>query len=74
MATDEIPLPFVLTDGDRRNPLWIKLKDHFEQELANKRGKNDGELDPIQTATIRGHIAFLKAFLALGTEPPLQGG
>jgi hypothetical protein len=74
MATDEIPLAFALTDSDRRNPLWLRLREYLETELKNKRGKNDGPLDPLETATIRGHIAFLKAFLALGTEPPITGG
>lgn len=73
MAKDEIPLSFTLSDADRRNPLWLRLREYLETELKNKRGKNDGPLDPLETATIRGHIQFLKAIISLGDEP-LPGG
>lgn len=73
MAKDEIPLSFTLSASDRNNPLWLRLREYFETELKNKRGKNDGPLDPIETATIRGHIAFLTAMIRLGDEP-LPGG
>ena len=64
---------FRLTDGERANPLWLKLRTHLEEKLKNCRGQNDGPLDPIQTATLRGQIATLKGLIALGDEPPFDG-
>jgi hypothetical protein len=40
--------PFILSDGDKRNPLWLSLKEHFELKLKNARGKNDGALEPFR--------------------------
>jgi hypothetical protein len=66
--------PFILSDSERRNPLWLKLREHFAQMLANKRGNNDDpNLTEIKTAKIRGEINLLKAIIALGDEPPIDG-
>lgn len=66
--------PFALTQGDRQSQTWLKLKAHMEEKLKILRGQNDGELDPIQTAHIRGQIKFAKGLLALASdEPPFDG-
>lgn len=70
---NQIASPFALTEAERRNPLWLKLVGHFEQRLRDLRGKNDGPLDPAETASIRGQIQTLKSIIALGDEPPHDG-
>lgn len=65
-----IPETFVLTDGDRRNPLWLKLKEHFEKRLHDLHGKIEGEQTEQQTATLRGQIRCFREILRLGDEPP----
>lgn len=71
----ELPLPFVLTAGERSSPLWLKLSEHFTAMLANKRGKNDDiNLTEQQTAAYRGEINLLRALIRLGEEPPRIDG
>lgn len=65
---------FSLSDGERHHPLWAKLSAHFTERLRELRGKNDGALNEMETATIRGQIKCLKGILALGDEPPKMDG
>jgi hypothetical protein len=66
---------FALTEGERNHPLWKRLCAHLEAELRNQRAKNDGDLDPQDTAKVRGHIRCLKGLIALGAPPlPPQDG
>lgn len=66
--------PFMLAQSDRQSQTWLKLKGHLEEKLKNLRGQNDGDLDPIQTAHIRGQIKFAKGLWALGEDaPPFDG-
>lgn len=56
---------------ERVDPFGLKLKAHFEEELARLRQRNDAPgLTEIQTAALRGNIQFLKGFLSLW-DPPL---
>lgn len=48
-----------------QSPLWAKLKEHFENELTVLRERNDGDLDEIKTAKLRGRCAQIKEFLLL---------
>jgi len=64
---------FVLSDGERHHPLWVRLSAHLTMRLAQLRGKNDGPLTENETATLRGQIAALKAIINLGDEPPRDG-
>lgn len=50
-----------------KSPLWEKLKTHMQAELQTLRERNDHDLDPIKTATLRGKSAQVKAFLLLET-------
>ena len=65
---------FRLTDGERAHPLWLRLAAHLEQQLINLRGKNDGPLSEMETATLRGNISCLKSIIALGKAPPVIDG
>ncbi|HET8727584.1 MAG TPA: hypothetical protein VFO41_08760 [Alphaproteobacteria bacterium] len=64
-------LDIVLTDEERASGAWRALKAKFEAILDRKRKENDNpNLTDVETATLRGHIACLKAVLALD-KPPL---
>jgi len=65
--------PFMLSESDKRNPLWLRLSDHLRKRLADLRGRNDGPLDEMQTAALRGQIQSLKGLLALAEMPPTDG-
>ena len=56
-----------LHDHERKSPLWAKLKEHFEHELTVLRERNDGNLNEIETAKLRGRLFQVKAFLLLET-------
>lgn len=61
----------VLTATDLNSPTWIKLRAHYEAELIKARAKNDGNLSAEDTARLRGRIAEIKGFLALGHDDPV---
>lgn len=67
-----------LTPNDRASALWLKLRAHMADRLETLRAMNDGELEPIATAKLRGRIAEVKNLLALdeddeGTAQPEDG-
>lgn len=55
---------FSLNDLEARTPLWMRLRGHMEQRLAELRAQNDTPLDDRKTAELRGRIAMLKELLA----------
>ena len=55
-----------LTQEDRDNPLWLKLKAEYEARLAQLRSSNDTDKDEIATAQLRGQISEIKRFLDMG--------
>ena len=62
---------FHLTREERESPVWLSLKDRLERKLVELRTHNDNpKLTDVETATLRGHIQLLKAFIALGAKPP----
>lgn len=63
---------FTITPQERStNPLWVRLMRHLEEKRAELRSKNDGPLDPIQTAEIRGQIREISRLLALNEDKPI---
>ena len=65
------PGTFRLSQNDLMNPLWLRIAEHLEFQLAKLRAENDDiALDEMQTAMKRGNIQFLRQFLALGKIPP----
>lgn len=67
----ELDLPFVMTDGERISPLWIKVSTEIEKRLTTLRVKNDNpNLSERETAALRGSIRCYAAIIGLGTEPP----
>lgn len=59
-----------LSERELNDPLWMKLKSHYEAHLIQLRASNDNEKTDIETARLRGRIAQVKAFLAMGTPMP----
>ena len=64
---------FALTDGERHHPFWTRLSAHLTERLRELRGRNDGPLNELETATLRGQINCLKGLIALGDDPPIDG-
>lgn len=62
-----------LTKEERTSPVWLSIKAKLQAKLEELRIKNDdAKLTDVETATLRGHLRMLKAFLALGNEPPVR--
>lgn len=61
---------FSLNDLEARTPLWMRMRGHMEQRLAELRAQNDTPLDDRKTAELRGRIAMLKELLA--ADKPLN--
>lgn len=62
-----------LTEDERTSPVWQSVKGHLERMLAEKRVLNDNpNMTTVETAALRGQINLLKAFLALGSKPPVM--
>lgn len=64
-------IPFRLEQSDKVSPTWMKLRQHFEEELATLRKMNDGKLDEVATARLRGRIREVKYVLSLGEDQVL---
>ena len=58
-----------LSTYERESALWKKLEQHLNERLTTLRTRNDGELDAIETARLRGRISQVKEFLALSEAP-----
>lgn len=54
-----------LTQEERQNPLWQKLKKHFETRIAELREQNDEHCEEARTVDRRARIQELKALLAM---------
>ena len=55
---------------DFRSETWRALEDVANSRLDDLRRKNDGQLDAMQTAHLRGRIAELKTLLTLAKPDP----
>lgn len=65
-------IDFALTHGEKHSPLWRRLLEQLQRDLAQLRERNDSVLlDPVATAELRGRIAQLKELIAL--EDPTPG-
>lgn len=68
-----LPPPFALTAEERREPLWLRLKAHLTEQLADAHRRNEAPLSDTETATIRGRIKCLRDMIALGADKDLPG-
>lgn len=64
-----IPERFSLTQSDRASDLWFRLDEYLKAEREKLRARNDTNLDPQETATVRGQIQQINKILALGKTP-----
>lgn len=58
----------ILTAADLQSAAWAKLSKHIEARLDLYRRQNDGDLNPTETASLRGKIREAKYILSLGKE------
>jgi hypothetical protein len=62
---------FALTEHDKASSLWLRLKAHFEDRLAEVRQRNDAAHSEQGTAALRGEIQALKRLIALDADRPV---
>jgi hypothetical protein len=65
---------FALTDRDKASDVWLRLRAHLTDRLADARLRNDQVLSEPETAMLRGEIRCLKRLLALGDDRPVLTG
>lgn len=73
LTPDDVALKFKLPEEMRTSGFWAQLSLMIQARLDVMRRRNDQPLTPSETDTLRGHIACLKSFIALGKEPPNDG-
>jgi len=57
----------ILDQHELQSSVWINLREHLEQRLAERRAYNDGEtLTEKETAVVRGEIKEIKRLLREG--------
>jgi len=66
-------MEFKLGHNEIHSALWIRLKEYYEARLITLRQRNDGDLDQIATARVRGRIQEIRNFLALENQAPEVG-
>lgn len=59
---------------EQDSPTWLAVSEWAESRIAELRRKNDGPLEEVPTAHLRGQIAALKQLLALPTAAPTEPG
>lgn len=59
---------FNLEAHELTSSTWLKIKEQLVWELAKLRELNDGSLDVVETAMLRGRIKQLKIFLTYGND------
>lgn len=60
---------------ERDSSAWQKVEAYINNRLDTLRANNDADLDPIQTALVRGRIRELKALVDLSKDDqPLVTG
>lgn len=60
----------ILTEGEKLNPVWLKLMAYWENRLLTLRIQNDGVKSDTDTALLRGRISELKTFMSLNNVQP----
>ena len=59
---------FSLTPEERNSALWKKLELHIQERMDMFRKQNDMTMPEVETAKLRGKIAFAKELIALSDE------
>ena len=56
-------------EPDFTSDTWKALVARYESRLEDLRRRNDGDLNDVQTAKLRGRINEIREFLALAKAP-----
>lgn len=64
-----VPEKFRLTNIELQSAIWKKLYEYIEKERDLLRKRNDGAIDPIDTARLRGEIKAYNKLLDLAKGP-----
>lgn len=64
---------FELSPLEKASHLWVRLREHLEERLADARRRNDRLMSETETAAVRGEIQLLKKIIALGNDRPMTG-
>ena len=59
-----------LIPSDLGTGTWDRLREDMEARLSSLRKRNDADLDPVETAGIRGQIRELNYWLSLQPHSP----
>jgi hypothetical protein len=59
-----------LNDFERTSALWLKIENEINERLETSREKNDANLTPEETATLRGTIKAFKEILSWAVVDP----
>lgn len=59
-----------LTAAEKQSALWKKIERETADRLAELRVQNDGNLDALQTAKVRGQISMCKEVLNWAVTDP----
>jgi hypothetical protein len=53
---------------DKHSTEWLKVEKYCDLRLVEMHTDNEGDLDPVETARIRGMIQFAREILSLGVD------
>lgn len=70
MSDDIHPDKPLLDANDLQTAVWRKIKEHTEAKRAKARTRLEGDLDPVETAKVRGELKAYRNLLALGHPSP----
>ena len=59
-----------ITEFEATTQIWLKVEAEINERLTIFREKNDGSLDAVETARVRGMIAMCKEILAWRQSGP----
>ena len=59
-----------LTVQEKNSSTWVKIEAFLTERIATAQIQNEGPLDPLKTADLRGRIAALRALKSLGDDEP----
>lgn len=64
-----------LEQHERDSALWQRIEEvYLKPRLDTLRRRNDRELDPVETAKLRGRIAEIKGLLGIAEDAPKADG
>ena len=70
MNDDIKPAKPLLDANDLQTAVWRKIKEHIEAKQAKARSRLENDLDPVETAKVRGELKAHRHLLALGSPSP----